>query len=202
MKHIYFIRHAPTIVNQTGEMVANYKEVKIQPLDKQKIYSWFYKVGKYIHDFNHVYVSNTTRSVETAQTLMSSSEIIINDALNEIDCSGLGSEKFWEIKEKRFNELVKVDLASFDQKVQTFIDRTLNLDESESIVCITHGLYVRHLYHMLTKNKANSLYKQINSVDFAFNPLDMLEVIYELPGEGKELKFSEFKEIKVYRNSL
>lgn len=237
MKHIYFIRHAPTIVDQTGEMIKDYRKININPLSKNEMYLWFNNVGRYIKKFNRVYISNTTRAYETSQLLMNSKEIIVDDTLNEIDCSGLEHKKFWEISEDEFNELLKdkINLEEFDEKVKRFINKLLNLNENdeddeneenkeneengnlnklnknehkklneenklnknenlnkyenenehksnsnlnENIVCITHGLFIRHLYHLLTNNAADTLYKQINSVDFRFDPLDMLEVIY------------------------
>lgn len=212
MKHIYFIRHAPTIVNKTGEMVNDYKNVHITPLTKSEIYNWFDKVGKHIEIFKHVYISNTTRTYETAQILAPSVNAIVNDALNEIDCSGLRNKKFWKISEDKFNKLVSVNLEQFDLKVKMFISEILNL-ESDNIVCITHGLYIRHLYHLLTNNKADTLYKQINSIDFRFNPLDMMEIIYSENIETnkkscKSLKNSQInifnddykiKQINIYR---
>ena len=230
MKRIYFIRHAPTIVNQTGEMMKDYRKVNINPLSRDEIYLWFNNVGRYIEKFNRVYISNTTRAYETSQLLMNSKNIIVNDDLNDIDCSALDGKKFWEISEDEFNKILKnkINLEEFDLNVVKFINNLLNLDENDedeenlnkidksksekinqeinkskfknqeinksksekinkseinqeinkNIVCISHGLYIRHLYHLLTNNMANTLYKQINSVDFKFNPLDMLEIVF------------------------
>ena len=204
MKRIYFIRHAPTIVNQTGEMVKDYKHVNIQPLTDDEINIWNNRVGKYIKSFDHVYISDTTRTHETSQLLLKPTETIINEDLNEINCLSLGDEKFWEISEDRFNELVHVDLEEFDAKVKALINKLLNVDASHNIVCVTHGLYIRHLYHLLTSNKADTLYKQINSVDFKFNPLDMLEVDYvckykTMDKYNMEYEFNEYSNIQVYR---
>ena len=133
MKHIYFIRHAPTIVDQTGEMIKNYRKININPLSKSEMYLWFNNVGRYIKKFNRVYISNTTRAYETSQLLMNSKEIIVDDDLNEIDCSGLGNKKFWEINEDEFNELLKdkINLEEFDEKVKRFINKLLNLNEND-----------------------------------------------------------------------
>ena len=182
MKHIYFIRHAPTIVNKTGEMVKDYKNVDIIKLSDEEIQTWHDKVGKHIYNnvIDQIYVSNAKRTHETAKILFlkSKDDLKIDEALNEINCSGLGEKKFWEIDENLFNELVHVDLNEFDKNVKEFIDKLLK-NEFENVVCITHGLYIRHLYHLLTNNEADTLFKQINSVGFKFNPLDMMELICE-----------------------
>ena len=58
----------------------------------------------------------------------------------------------------------------------------------DNIVCISHGMVIRYIYHYLTGNKGISAYDVINSNGFKFYNLDLL--VYD----------TGTKEIKDYHN--
>lgn len=174
---VYFIRHAPTKVNLTGEMMNRYDEFgAIIPFD---VDVWQNNVGKFIDwdTVGAVWTSSAIRTIQTAQAIIGGDiEIDINKNLNEFDCSGLGDKKFWEVSEEEFNTLTKLDGKACRFQIAKLFDEIADwIEENDKdLVCITHGMFTRLMYTVLTNNGDHSMYDIINSKTFQFRNLDML----------------------------
>lgn len=169
-----------TTANQSGSMVKNYDDTHILPFDTV---DWHNRIGKHIH-YNKktdlIMSSPAIRCKETAKCLFNNeNEIFSNGNLKEFDCEGLGDLKFWEIDEKTFNEktgLTNVDMAlQVDLLLDNFkeVERVCDCDK---IICFSHGMVIRYIYHYFNNNKQISPYSVINSQGFSFANLDMLYV--------------------------
>ena len=177
MAKVYFIRHAPTAANLSGEMKENYDQYDIEPFDAM---DWWKKLGNNIECSTlKIWVSPTVRCHSTAKNLflVDPQFVTETDLLKELDCSSLGNKKFWEISKEEFDEICHPDLDTFDKQVSALILKILGLElkKDEAIICVTHGLFVRYLYNKLTGKGDSELYDLINSKTFQFRNLDMME---------------------------
>lgn len=174
MKKIILIRHAPTEANLTGSMVKNYDETPIIPLTKEAMDSWNRKVGNHIPYLSCKYlVSPTLRCRQTAEMLFDGHDIETCTELSEFDCSGLGDQKFWEIGKDKFEQLVPLTSADMGFRADQFITKCSWFKE-DNIIAVTHGMFIRYMYHFMTGNRDISPYDVINSVGFTFSNLDAL----------------------------
>ena len=195
-RKIYFIRHAPTEANVSGEMVKDYDSYDIiKPLDDK---TWHEKVGIHIRNMGkddydeddiisarnyYIYCSPTTRCISTARYLFphpnkaDNQWIYQSDGLKEIDCSGLGDLKFWELSKEEFDARVHPDLDTFDKNLTKYLKELADecFQYGHDLICVTHGMYVRYLYNKLTGKGDKTLYDLINSKTFQFYNLDMME---------------------------
>lgn len=176
---LYFIRHAMTNANLTGSMVKNYDDTHILPFD---VGDWKKRIGKYIkYDkmTDLVMASPAARCRETANCIFNDAQIFPNGNLKEFDCEGLGDLKFWEIDEKTFNEKTNLTNADMALQIDLLIDNfkeVRRVCDCKKIICFSHGMVIRYIYHYFNNNKQISPYDVINSKGFTFANLDMLHV--------------------------
>ena len=183
---LYFIRHAPTLANLSGSMVQNYDQTEILPLTQEDVDLWQERVGKHInYIWTRVYYSPTVRALQTANTILCRginyqiSSIGVEqqqlDELKEFDCHGLGDKKFWEISKDEFTKLVP-DVTSQSMAYQAgILDAKLRNSGMSNCVCVSHGMLIRYMFHYYTGRKNVHPYDIINSKDFKFSHLDMME---------------------------
>ena len=189
---LYFLRHAPTAANLTGTMVQNYER---EPIVGTMPEHWQEDIGQYLPkiDINTPVISSPAkRCRQTAELLFKIQPMMILNELNEFDCGGLNNLKFWEITKEEFENAVLLKPEDMERQIDSvfkFFDSMhgafLNID---NIVCISHGMVIRYIYHYLTGNKGISAYDVINSNGFKFYNLDLL--VYD----------TGTKEIKDYHN--
>lgn len=176
----YFIRHAPTYANKSGMMVNGYENADIEFHDKPE--DWEDKVGKYIPDDARQLIisSPTRRCLSTAKLLFDRYPDEVTDALGEFDCKNLGHNKFWEITEERFNQLVHLPSSTMAKRAMEILTDVGNLlrkeHNTDSVVAISHGMLIRYMYHFMAGNPDISAYDIINSKGFTFSNLDLLVV--------------------------
>lgn len=176
----YFIRHAPTYANKSGMMVNGYENADIEFHDKPE--DWEDKVGKYIPDEARQLIisSPTRRCLSTAKLLFDRYPDEVTDALGEFDCKNLGHNKFWEITEERFNQLVHLPSSTMAKRAMEILTDVGNLlrkeHNTDSVVAISHGMLIRYMYHFMAGNPDISAYDIINSKGFTFSNLDLLVV--------------------------
>lgn len=176
----YFVRHAPTYANKSGMMVNGYENADIEFHDKPE--DWEEKVGKYIPDEARQLIisSPTRRCLSTAKLLFDRYPDEVTDALGEFDCKNLGHNKFWEITEERFNQLVHLPSSTMAKRAMEILTDVGNLlrkeHNTDSLVAISHGMLIRYMYHFMAGNPDISAYDIINSKGFAFSNLDLLVV--------------------------
>ena len=175
---LYFIRHAPTKPNLTGEIVENYDEV---PIIENDYNDWHLKFDSYLPkiDINTpIFTSPILRCKQTCEKLFNRKPNFSIDVLKEFDCKELKNLKFWEITQEQFEDIVK--LRSNDMEKQ--IDELLNMFDSihkvfpniNNIISISHGMVIRYIYFYLNNNKSITPYEIINSKGFSFTNLDIL----------------------------
>jgi broad specificity phosphatase PhoE len=175
---LYFIRHAQTTANSTGTMVAGYENSDILSLDKPE--DWKEKVGQYIPESDRKYIvsSPTKRCISTAKMLFDKLPNEVTNCLSEFDCKALGGRKFWEITKQEFDKLVFLRAYTIEKRALEILYYMRNVVKHEAnvdaVVCISHGMLIRYLYHFMTNHKDISAYDVINSVGFKFANLDLL----------------------------
>lgn len=170
----FYIRHAPTRVSATGEMVENYDSYGIMPFDREK---WWKEVGCHLPKNFHLLVSPITRCIETAEILFPGKEYRTLESLREFDCSGLNGKKFWEITEKEFKSLVDLTKQDITNRIEDFLCDCLDYREKDAqIVVVGHGLYGRCIYDYYNGGKTGTPFEILNSKNFQFRNLDMMEV--------------------------
>ena len=175
---LYFIRHAPTTANMSGTMVAGYENSDITLLDKPE--DWEDRVGQYIPEQDRKYIisSPTKRCISTSKLLFDKLPDEVSTCLGEFDCKALGSRKFWEITKQEFDKLVFLPASTMEKRVLEILSDMRNVIKHEAnvdaVICISHGMLIRYLYHFMTNHKDISAYDVINSVGFKFANLDLL----------------------------
>lgn len=170
---LFFIRHALTEANKSGSMVKNYNSYSILPFDKNE---WWNKIGKDLPKDFKIVSSPQKRCLETAKELFGNKPIRIFENLDEFDCNSLGDKKFWEISEEEFNSLTHLTKEDMIKKYMNFVDDFIrNYKIEDNVVCISHGFYIRGL-KSFWDNEKDSPYELINSKNFEFKNLDMLEL--------------------------
>lgn len=189
---LYFLRHALTAANLTGTMVQDYDRESIVGTMPEH---WQEDIGQYLPkiDINTPVISSPTkRCLQTAELLFKFPPTMILNELNEFDCGELNNLKFWEVTKEEFENTVLLKPEDMERQ----IDLVFKLFDSmhnafpniDNIVCISHGMVIRYIYHYLTGNKGISAYDVINSNGFKFYNLDLL--VYD----------TGTKEIKDYHN--
>lgn len=188
--NFYFIRHAKTEANISGSMVKDYSSYGILPFNNE---AWYLKVGNNLPKDFVVYTSPSKRCIETAKALFGNYNGVL-DNLKEFDCSGLGEEKFWEISEERFNQLVHLNREDMESRIMLMFKELYKQipEGTENIVLVTHGMYTRFLYTMLNRTNETP-YEVINSKNYKFGNLDML-VWKNNPREIKTFNFEKIIE--------
>lgn len=189
---LYFLRHAPTAANLTGTMVQDYDR---EPIVGTMPEHWQEDIGQYLPkiDINTPVISSPAkRCLQTAELLFKIPPTMILNELNEFDCGELNNLKFWEVTKEEFENTVLLKPEDMERQIDLvfkFFDSMHNaFPNIDNIVCISHGMVTRYIYHYLTGNKGISAYDVINSNGFKFYNLDLL--VYD----------TETKEIKDYHN--
>lgn len=189
---LYFLRHAPTAANLTGTMVQDYDR---EPIVGTMPEHWQEDIGQYLPkiDINTPVISSPAkRCQQTAELLFKIPPMMILNELNEFDCGGLNNLKFWEITKEEFENAVLLKPKDMERQIDSvfkFFDSMHGaFPNIDNIVCISHGMVIRYIYHYLTCNKEISAYDVINSNGFKFYNLDLL--VYD----------TGTKEIKDYHN--
>lgn len=189
---LYFLRHALTAANLTGTMVQDYDR---EPIVGTMPEHWQEDIGQYLPkiDINTPVISSPTkRCLQTAELLFKIPPMMILNELNEFDCGKLNNLKFWEVTKEEFENTVLLKPEDMERQIDLvfkFFDSMHNaFPNIDNIVCISHGMVIRYIYHYLTGNKGISAYDVINSNGFKFYNLDLL--VYD----------TGTKEIKDYHN--
>lgn len=189
---LYFLMHALTAVNLTGTMVQDYDR---EPIVGTMPEHWQEDIGQYLPkiDINTPVISSLAkRCLQTAELLFKIPPTMILNELNEFDCGELNNLKFWEITKEEFENAVLLKPEDMERQIDLvfkFFDSMHNaFPNIDNIVCISHGMVIRYIYHYLTGNKGISAYDVINSNGFKFYNLDLL--VYD----------TGTKEIKDYHN--
>ena len=189
---LYFLRHAPTAANLTGTMVQDYD---LEPIVGTMPEHWQEDIGLYLPkiDINTPVISSPAkRCLQTAELLFKIPPTMILNELNEFDCGGLNNLKFWEITKEEFENAVLLKPEDMERQIDLIFKFFYSMHGAfpniDNIVCISHGMVIRYIYHYLTGNKGISAYDVINSNGFKFYNLDLL--VYD----------TGTKEIKDYHN--
>ena len=189
---IYFLRHAPTAPNLTGAMVQDYSQ---EPIAGTIPEHWQEDIGQFLPkiDINTPIISSPAkRCIQTSEKLFGIKPMITLAEMNEFDCSALNNLKFWEITKEEFEKIVSLTPAQMEEQIDKvfnfFIELHSLYDNINNIVCISHGMVIRYIYHYLTNNKGISPYDVINSHGFKFYNLDLL--VYD----------TDSREVKDYHN--
>ena len=189
---LYFLRHAPTAPNLTGSMVQDYSKEPIAGILPEH---WQEDVGQYLPkiDINTPIMSSPTiRCTQTAELVFKVKPMMVLHELNEFDCSALDNLKFWEITQEEFEARVKLtpnDMANQVEKIFKLAEQMHDtFNNIKDIICISHGMVIRYIYHYLTGNKDITAYDVINSKGFSFYNLDLL--VYD----------TKTKQVKTYHN--
>ena len=177
----FYIRHAPTEANMSGDMVKDYDSFSIMPFDANK---WYSKVGKNLPKDFKLFVSPAKRCQETAKALFPTHEYKILNSLEEFDCSVLNGKKFWEISEEEFNQITKFDKKQMFERCKTMlIEIANNAFIDDNVVIIGHGFYGRLLCSYWMEDN-DSVYNILNSKNFQLRNLDM---VYSVDKEIKSV---------------
>ena len=189
---LYFLRHALTAANLTGTMVQDYER---EPIVGTMPEHWQEDIGQYLPkiDINTPVISSPAkRCLQTAELLFKIPPTMILNELNEFDCGELNNLKFWEITKEEFENAILLKPEDMERQIDLvfkFFDSMHGaFPNIDNIVCISHGMVTRYIYHYLTGNKGISAYDVINSNGFKFYNLDLL--VYD----------TGTKEIKAYHN--
>ena len=189
---LHFLRHAPTSANLTGTMIQDYDR---EPIVGTMPEHWQEDIGQYLPkiDINTPVISSPAkRCQQTAELLFKIPPTMILNELNEFDCGELNNLKFWEITKEEFENAVLLKPEDMEKQIDLvfkFFDSMHGaFPNIDNIVCISHGMVIRYIYHYLTGNKGISAYDVINSNGFKFYNLDLL--VYD----------TGTKEIKDYHN--
>lgn len=191
---LYFLRHAPTAANLTGTMVQNYdREAIVGTMPEH----WQEDIGQYLPkiDVNTPVISSPAkRCLQTVKLLFKIPPMMILNELNEFDCGELNNLKFWEITKEEFENAVLLKPEDMERQIDLIFKFFYSMHGAfpniDNIVCISHGMVIRYIYHYLTGNKGISAYDVINSNGFKFYNLDLL--VYD----------TVTKEIKDYHNDV
>ena len=191
---LYFIRHAPTPANLVGAMINNYNEISI--INEEPV-GWKEKVGCHLPELDintPILTSPALRCQQTAKLLFNRAPDMVLKELDEFDCSGLGDKKFWEITQNEFENCVKIKYTDMEKPIDLLFDTCYSLHQAfhniNHIICISHGMVIRYIYHYLTGRKNVSAYDIINSKNFKFANLDML--VYDT--DTKAIEVYNYKE--------
>ena len=189
---LYFLRHAPTAANLTGTMVQDYDR---EPIVGTMPEHWQEDIGQYLPkiDINTPVISSPAkRCLQTAELLFKIPPTMILNELNEFDCGELNNLKFWEITKEEFENVVLLKPEDMERQIDLIFKFFYSMHGAfpniDNIVCISHSMVIRYIYHYLTGNKGISAYDVINSNGFKFYNLDLL--VYD----------TGTKEIKDYHN--
>lgn len=189
---LYFLMHALTAVNLTRTMVQDYDW---EPIVGTMPEHWQEDIGQYLPkiDINTPVISSPAkRCLQTAELLFKIPPMMILNELNEFDCGELNNLKFWEITKEEFENTVLLKPEDMERQIDLIFKFFYSMHGAfpniDNIVCISHGMVIRYIYHYLTGNKGISAYDVINSNGFKFYNLDLL--VYD----------TGTKEIKDYHN--
>ena len=189
---LYFLRHALTAANLTGTMVQDYDR---EPIVGTMPEHWQEDIGQYLPkiDINTPVISSPAkRCRQTAELLFKIPPTMILNELNEFDCGELNNLKFWEITKEEFENAVLLKPEDMERQIDLIFKFFYSMHGAfpniDNIVCISHSMVIRYIYHYLTGNKGISAYDVINSNGFKFYNLDLL--VYD----------TGTKEIKDYHN--
>lgn len=189
---LYFLRHALTAANLTGTMVQDYDR---EPIVGTMPEHWQEDIGQYLPkiDINTPVISSPAkRCLQTAELLFKIPPTMILNELNEFDCGKLNNLKFWEITKEEFENAVLLKPEDMERQIDLIFKFFYSMHGAfpniDNIMCISHGMVIRYIYHYLTGNKGISAYDVINSNGFKFYNLDLL--VYD----------TGTKEIKDYHN--
>lgn len=191
---LYFLRHALTAANLTGTIVQDYDR---EPIVGTMPEHWQEDIGQYLPkiDINTPVISSPAkRCLQTAELLFKIPPTMILNELNEFDCGELNNLKFWEITKEEFENTILLKPEDMERQIDLIFKFFYSMHGAfpniDNIVCISHGMVIRYIYHYLTGNKGISAYDIINSNGFKFYTLDLL--VYD----------TETKEIKDYHNDV
>lgn len=173
---IFYIRHAPTMANINGEIVDDYDGQSIVFFDKDK---WHEKVGSNLPKDFKLFISPAKRCKETAKVLFPDKDYTVIQDLAEFDLSELNKsgQKFWEIDEETFNKYVFLPERSIINRWLNALGSMLCKCDSndDTVVVIGHGFYGR-LVNEIYQNNDDSVFDILNSKNFSFGNLDMMEI--------------------------
>lgn len=191
---LYFLRHALTAANLTGTIVQDYDR---EPIVGTMPEHWQEDIGQYLPkiDINTPVISSPAkRCLQTAELLFKIPPTMILNELNEFDCGELNNLKFWEITKEEFENAILLKPEDMERQIDLIFKFFYSMHGAfpniDNIVCISHGMVIRYIYHYLTGNKGISAYDIINSNGFKFYNLDLL--VYD----------TGTKEIKDYHNDV
>lgn len=191
---LYFLRHALTAANLTGTIVQDYDR---EPIVGTMPEHWQEDIGQYLPkiDINTPVISSPAkRCLQTAELLFKIPPTMILNELNEFDCGELNNLKFWEITKEEFENAIFLKSEDMERQIDLIFKFFYSMHGAfpniDNIVCISHGMVIRYIYHYLTGNKGISAYDIINSNGFKFYNLDLL--VYD----------TGTKEIKDYHNDV
>jgi broad specificity phosphatase PhoE len=171
--NIYFLRHAPTLANMTGEIVKDYNSYGILSLENNIIENWKKEVGVYLPNNFKIVCSPQKRCIDTAKFLFEDKPFQISTNLEEFDCSGIGNRKFWELSEEEFT----ISTHLFKQEMYVKIMRLLKelrskFKEEDNVVCISHGFYIRTVISYM-RGMLDTPLELLCSKNIKFNNLDL-----------------------------
>lgn len=173
---IFYIRHAPTMANINGELVDDYDGQSIVGFNEVR---WYEKVGSNLPKDFKLFISPAKRCKETAKILFPDKDYTVVQDLAEFDLSELNKsgKKFWEIDEETFNKYVFLPERSIINRWISAIESMKSKCDSndDTVVVIGHGFYGR-LVNEIYENNEDSVFDILNSKNFSFGNLDMMEI--------------------------
>jgi len=176
---IHLIRHAPTKANIDGSMIRNYKNSEILKFPDETYKRWHETMDEFLPSETEPFTlltGSALRCKQTADCLFPHLHDKLQELefLNEFDCSGLGKRKFWEVNAKTFEKLVPITSEQMGFQTTKFLEHCMM--GKQSVVAISHGMFIRYMFHFMTGNRDISAYDIINSYGFKFQNLDMLTI--------------------------
>lgn len=173
---IFYIRHAPTMANINGELVDDYDGQSIVGFNNDR---WYEKVGSNLPKDFKLFISPAKRCKETAKVLFPDKDYTVVQDLAEFDLSELNKsgKKFWEIDEETFNKYIFLPERSIINRWLNALGSMLCKCDSndDTVVVIGHGFYGR-LVNEIYQNNDDSVFDILNSKNFSFGNLDMMEI--------------------------
>lgn len=174
--NLYFLRHAPTLANITGEIVKDYDSYGIIPLENNTIENWKKEVGTQLPKDFKIVCSPQKRCIDTAKLLFEDKPFQISTNLKEFDCSGIGNRKFWELSEEEFT----ISTHLFKQEMYVKIIRLLKelrlkFKDEDNVVCISHGFYTRTVISYI-RGMLDTPLELLCSKNIKFNNLDLYDL--------------------------
>ncbi|MBN1968588.1 MAG: histidine phosphatase family protein [Candidatus Delongbacteria bacterium] len=175
---LHLIRHAETDANRDGLLTCE-KDISLNGNGKMQAI----KLSKYLHslNFDEIWCSPLLRAKQTIQSFVDHANFPI--IYKPILCEGrlnLSSETKIRLSSLNENAIPNEDEAieDFRGRVGFFIKILQSYDFNKTLVCITHGHFIREFLNMILESKNYARYPVENCSDTKIEFADNLIIHY------------------------